>query len=108
MDTKKLIDLNTKSVLITGSPGFIGVNLVLRLLREMSGGHVISFDNMNDYYDPALKQYRLSLIEEAAKLSPVKHTFIKGTLADKALVDKVFEEYKPDIVVNLAAQAGVR
>ena len=105
---KKAIQLNNISILVTGSPGFIGANLVLRLMREMEGGHVISFDNMNDYYDPALKEYRLSLIEEAAKSSPVKHTFIRGTLADKALVDKVFEDHKPDIVVNLAAQAGVR
>lgn len=105
---KNNIDFNKGTVLITGSPGFIGANLVTRLLREMSGGRVISFDNMNGYYDPALKEYRLSLIEEAAKSSKVKHIFIKGTLADKALVDKVFKEYKPDIVVNLAAQAGVR
>ena len=105
---KTPIELNNKSILATGSPGFIGANLVMRLLREMSRGHIISFDNMNDYYDPSLKEYRLSLIKEAAKTSPVKHTFIKGTLADKALVDMVFEKYKPDIVVNLAAQAGVR
>ena len=105
---KSNIHLGFKTIIITGSPGFIGANLVLRLLGELEGGHIISFDNMNDYYDPSLKGYRLSLIEEAAKSSPVKHTFVKGTLADKALVDKVFEEYRPDIVVNLAAQAGVR
>ena len=102
------IDINNKTVLVTGSPGFIGANLVMRLLKEMSGGTIISLDNMNDYYDPALKEYRLSLIEEAAKASPVKHLFIKGTIADKALVDRVFDEYKPAVVVNLAAQAGVR
>ena len=105
---KQHIDLNNKTILVTGSPGFIGANLVIRLLSEMGSGTVISFDNMNSYYDPALKEYRLGLIEKATKASPVKHVFIKGDLADKALIDKVFEEYKPSIVVNLAAQAGVR
>ncbi len=105
---KKKIDLNNKTILVTGSPGFIGANLVLRLLKELKGGTVISFDNMNDYYDPKLKEYRLSLIEEAATNSPVKHVFVKGSIADKALVDQVFAEYKPAVVVNLAAQAGVR
>ena len=105
---KQNVQLNGKTILVTGSPGFIGANLVLRLLKELSGGTVISFDNMNDYYDPKLKEYRLGLIEEEAKTSPVKHIFIKGTLADKALVDQVFAEYHPSIVVNLAAQAGVR
>ncbi|MBR1812832.1 MAG: NAD-dependent epimerase/dehydratase family protein [Lachnospiraceae bacterium] len=64
--------------------------------------------NMNDYYDPKLKEYRLSLIEKAAESSPVKHVFIKGSIADKALVDRAFAEYQPAVVVNLAAQAGVR
>ena len=106
--SKVKIDLNNQTFLVTGSPGFIGANLVLRLLKEMSSGTVISLDNMNDYYDPALKEYRLGLIEEAAKVSPVKHIFIKGSIADKALVDQIFADYKPSIVVNLAAQAGVR
>lgn len=104
--TKVLLD--GKTILVTGSPGFIGANLVIRLLNEMTSGTVISFDNMNDYYDPKLKEYRLSLIEEVAKTSAVKHVFIKGSIADKPLVDKVFTEYKPSVVVNLAAQAGVR
>ena len=102
------IDLNNKTILVTGSPGFIGANLVIRLLKEMSGGTVVSLDNMNDYYDPKLKEYRLSLIEQAAASSPVKHVFIRGSIADKALVDRVFDEYRPAVVVNLAAQAGVR
>ena len=105
---KQPVDLNGKTILVTGSPGFIGANLVLRLLKEMNGGTVISFDNMNDYYDPKLKEYRLGLIEEAAKNSKVKHVFIRGSIADKALVDKTFAEYRPAVVVNLAAQAGVR
>lgn len=105
---KQPVNLNGKNILVTGSPGFIGANLVLRLLKEMTSGTVISLDNLNDYYDPKLKEYRLSLIEEAAKSSPVKHVFIKGSIADKALVDQVFEEYQPAVVVNLAAQAGVR
>ena len=103
---KEKIELNNKKILITGSPGFIGANIVIRLLQEMTKGTVISFDNMNDYYDPSLKEYRLSLVEEID--SSVDHVFIKGDLSDKALVDSVFEEYHPDIVVNLAAQAGVR
>ena len=74
----------------------------------MKGGQVISFDNMNDYYDPALKEYRFGLIKQTEESSSVKHTFIKGNLADSVLVNKVFRDYKPDIVVNLAAQAGVR
>ena len=105
---KVAITLNNKTILVTGSPGFIGANLVLRLLKEMNAGTIISFDSMNDYYDPKLKEYRLNLIEKAAADSPVKHIFIKGNLADKALVDEIFAKFKPAIVVNLAAQAGVR
>lgn len=105
---KQHIELNNRTILVTGSPGFIGANLVLRLLRDLSAGTVISLDNLNDYYDPKLKEYRLSLILEASKGSPVKHLFIRGDIADKELVDRVFAEHKPDIVVNLAAQAGVR
>lgn len=105
---KQHIELSGETVLVTGSPGFVGANLVLRLLKEMTSGTVISMDNMNDYYDPKLKEYRLSLIENAAETSPVKHVFIKGSIADKVLVDNVFAEYQPSVVVNLAAQAGVR
>ena len=105
---KQHVDLNGKTILVTGSPGFIGANLVLRLLKEMNGGTVISLDNMNDYYDPRLKEYRLGLIEKAAETSPVKHIFIRGSIADKALIEDVFTSYSPAVVVNLAAQAGVR
>ena len=102
------LSLQDKTILVTGSPGFIGANLVLRLLRERSGGHIISLDSMNDYYDPALKEYRLRLIEQEAAGSPVRHSFVRGNLADRALVEDVFRRFRPQVVVNLAAQAGVR
>ena len=100
--------LSGKTILVTGSPGFIGAHLVYRLLEDLPGGTVVSLDNMNDYYDPALKEYRLRMIEQAAASSPVRHVFIRGSIADKALVDRVFAEYHPAVVVNLAAQDGVR
>lgn len=102
------IDLNDKTILVTGCPGFIGANLVLRLLREMRGGTIVSLDNMNDYYDISLKEWRLEKVRAAAKESPVDHVFVKGSIADRPLVNRLFEEYKFDVVVNLAAQAGVR
>lgn len=102
------IDLNGKTILVTGSPGFIGANLAARLLREMHGGTVVSLDNLNDYYDPALKTYRLERVEAAAATSGAKHVFVRGSIGDKALVERLFERYRFDIVVNLAAQAGVR
>lgn len=105
---KKHIDLNGKTILVTGSPGFIGANLVIRLLKELRGGTVVSLDNMNDYYDVGLKEWRLAQIDKAAVTSPVKHVFVRGSIADKALIDRLFAEYKFDVVVNLAAQAGVR
>lgn len=105
---KTKVELNGKTILVTGSPGFIGANLVLRLLEEMKAGTIISLDNMNNYYDPKLKEYRLSLIEDKAKTSSAKHIFVKGNIADKELIEKVFTEYKPAVVVHLAAQAGVR
>lgn len=108
MNGKVKIDLNGKTILVTGSPGFVGANLVIKLLGELKSGRIISLDNMNPYYDPKLKEYRLKLIEEAAAASGAEHVFIEGSIADKALVDRVFSEYRPAIVVNLAAQAGVR
>ena len=105
---KEKVELNGKTVLVTGSPGFIGAYLVLRLLKEMTSGLIISLDNMNDYYDPALKEYRLQLINKAAESSAARHLFVKGSIADKALVNQLFDEYRPAVVVNLAAQAGVR
>ncbi|MBR1439255.1 MAG: NAD-dependent epimerase/dehydratase family protein, partial [Synergistaceae bacterium] len=96
------------TILVTGSPSFIGANLVIKLLQRLKSGTVISLDNLNDYYDQELKLYRLGLIEETAKSSSVKHTFIKGDIADKDLISSLFKQYQFDIVVNLAAQAGVR
>ncbi|MFM0776917.1 NAD-dependent epimerase/dehydratase family protein [Streptococcus suis] len=97
-----------KKILITGSAGFIGSNLVLELLRSGEAYHIIGLDNMNDYYDVSLKQYRLEQIEQQLIHSKSKWTFIEGDLADKDLVTSIFEDYHPNIVVNLAAQAGVR
>ena len=98
-----------QTLLITGSAGFIGSNLVLRLLDSQEPLGIIGLDNLNDYYDPSLKEYRLRKIQEKADAAQ-RHTykFIKGDLADKALIDKLFDENHFDIVVNLAAQAGVR
>lgn len=107
-ESKQPVSLTGKTVLVTGSPGFIGANLVMRLLREMGGGTVVSLDNMNDYYDPALKEYRLAQIERVASTSPVRHVFVRGSIADKTLVEEVFTTHRPAVVVNLAAQAGVR
>ena len=97
------------SILVTGAAGFIGSNLVLRIIGESPQSHIIGLDNMNDYYDVSLKEYRLREIEKAVEdKDSVQWTFIQGDLADKELVDGIFEKYHPDIVVNLAAQAGVR
>lgn len=100
--------INTKTILVTGSAGFIGANLMLRLIKENKNCTFISLDNMNSYYDVSIKEYRLNQIEAAAEKSGNTYKFIKGDLADKVLINQIFEKYKPDIVVNLAAQAGVR
>lgn len=97
------VDLKSKPILITGAAGFIGANLSKRLLQDFPDAQVIGLDNVNDYYDVRLKEYRLSELTTYPNF-----TFIKGSLADKALIDKTFEQYQPQIVVNLAAQAGVR
>lgn len=106
---KKSIELGNRAVFITGSSGFIGSNLVIELLRTQSSIHIIGIDNMNDYYDVSIKEWRLKQIEKVAlEHTDSKWTFIKGNIADKELITRVFDEYKPSVVVNLAAQAGVR
>lgn len=102
------IDLTGKTILVTGSAGFIGSNLVLELLKSESKATIIGLDNVNDYYDVSIKEWRLSEIEKAAAESSCSYHFIKGDLADRALIDRLFADYKPTVVVNLAAQAGVR
>ena len=103
------VDLKNKTILVTGAAGFIGSNLVMELLRTVEPVNIVGFDSCNDYYEVSLKDYRLAEIEKLAEQYPnSKWTFIKGNLADKALVDQTFAEYKFDVVVNLAAQAGVR
>ncbi len=104
----KNIDLNGKNVIVTGAAGFICSNLVLELANSFENVKIIGIDNMNDYYDVSIKEYRLAEIEKSVGNSSCEWIFIKGSIADKALIDKVFADYNPDVVVNLAAQAGVR
>ena len=101
--------LKNSPVLITGAAGFIGSNLVMELIRTVPGIKVVGLDNMNDYYDVSIKDYRLAEIEKLVKEHPdCTWTFVKGNIADKALVDSLFEQHHFSVVVNLAAQAGVR
>ena len=102
------IELNNKTILVTGAAGFIGSNLVKRLFKDVKGATIIGIDNMNDYYDVRLKEYRLQMLDGRSKMSDVTWKFVKGDIADKALIDSLFEKYHFDVVVNLAAQAGVR
>ena len=104
----KNVDLNGKTVLVTGAAGFIGSNLVKRLLTSCDGGHVVGIDSITDYYDVSLKEQRLEDIEKMAGESASKWTFVKGSIADKGLVTELFATHRPQVVVNLAAQAGVR
>ena len=105
----KKIDLTNKTVLVTGGIGFIGANLILKLLREVSPITIVSVDNRSDYYDVSIKDWRLAQLRaEAAKHPESSFDFILGDIADKALIDDVFARYQPEVVVNLAAQAGVR
>lgn len=118
------IDLNGKTILVTGAAGFVGSNLVKRLFKDVKDATIIGIDNMNDYYDVSLKEWRLKVLKtlsnspclggESGKSSLNKEDlggsfhFIKGDIADKATIDDIFEKYHPAVVVNLAAQAGVR
>ena len=98
-----------KKILITGAAGFIGANLVKKLIDTKRDVTIVGLDNMNDYYDVSLKEYRLRLIEDSLLENPsIKWHFVRGNIADKSLIDSLFEQYRFDIVVNLAAQAGVR
>lgn len=98
------IDLKGKTILVTGAAGFIGSNLVKRLLTDFDNIKVIGIDSITDYYDVNLKYERLTEIDSLSK----DWTFLKGSIADKALIGNIFTENKIDVVVNLAAQAGVR
>ncbi len=103
------VKLENATVLVTGAAGFIGANLVQELLTTVEGIHVVGIDNLNDYYDVSIKEYRLAEIEKTAAAQPTTDwDFVVGDIADKELLDSVFEEHKPSVVVNLAAQAGVR
>lgn len=97
------VNLSNKTVLVTGAAGFIGANLSRRLLETVNGIKVIGLDSVNDYYDVSLKEARIMQLENFDNF-----TFIKGNIADKVLTESVFEKFKPQVVVNLAAQAGVR
>lgn len=98
------IDLSGKTILVTGAAGFIGSNLVIELFKSIEDIKIVGIDNLNNYYDVSIKEWRLKEIE---KLNG-KWNFVKGDISDKITVDKIFEKYKPSVVVNLAAQAGVR
>ena len=103
------VELKNKTILVTGAAGFIGSNLVLELLKTVEPVTVIGLDNMNDYYDVSIKEYRLAEIEKEAALHPASRwEFIKGNIADKALIEDLFQKKNFAVVVNLAAQAGVR
>ena len=103
------IDLAKKTIFITGAAGFIGSNLVKRLLQDVPGVKIVGIDNMNDYYDVSIKEYRLKQLEAMAmEKTNSQWIFVKGNIADKSVIDELFTVHKPEIVVNLAAQAGVR
>lgn len=102
------IDLRNTTVLVTGAAGFVGANLVMELFNTIENITIVGIDNMNDYYDVSIKEYRLAEIEKTISTKGGKWIFVKGNIADKALIEQLFTEHKFSVVVNLAAQAGVR
>ena len=103
------VNLNGKTILVTGAAGFIGAHLVMELLRTVGQVRIVGLDNMNDYYDVSLKEHRLQEIEKLAETKPdAQWIFVKGSIADKDLIERLFADYRFDVAVNLAAQAGVR
>ena len=104
----KNIDLSGKTILVTGAAGFIGANLSLALLKTVENIKVIGIDNMNDYYDVSLKEFRLNQIRELEQTVSGSFVFVKGSIADRGCIDEIFETHQPSVIVNLAAQAGVR
>jgi nucleoside-diphosphate-sugar epimerase len=103
-----MINVNSKTILITGAAGFIGANLTLRLLQEAADVKIIGIDNMNDYYDVGIKEYRLAQIRETESTVSGSFHLVKDSIANKEAINTIFATYHPQIVVNLAAQAGVR
>lgn len=102
------VNLKDKNILITGAAGFVGANLVEQIIKDSNNCYIVGIDNLNEYYDPRLKYYRLEKIDKLAKQKKQKWKFIKGDISNKEFICKLFEEYSFSIVVNLAAQAGVR
>ncbi len=106
---KQNVILENKTIFVTGAAGFIGANLVTELMNTLGKARIVGIDNMNDYYDVSLKNYRLQEIEKlSVQKSGIEWIFVRGSIADKNLIDSLFEQYHFDVVVNLAAQAGVR
>ena len=104
----KNIQLESKIILVTGAAGFIGSNLIIRLLNDIENIQIVGIDNLNDYYDVSIKEYHLREIQKKANSVSGMFKFVKATIADKTVIENIFSTYHPSIVVNFAAQAGVR